>query len=134
MHELVSLIVQRITGEASPEMTGMVLEAIAQSPGRNYAWPGNVRELEQAVRRILLTGSYSGEGTARADLCRQLQAGISGGTLDAAALLTGYCALLYERHGTYEDVARRTGLDRRTAKSYIRKHAAANQDVARAAI
>ncbi len=26
---------------------------------------------------------------------------------------------LYRRHGTYEEVARRTGLDRRTAKKYI---------------
>jgi DNA-binding CsgD family transcriptional regulator len=33
--------------------------------------------------------------------------------------MSGYCALLYRRHGTYEEVARRTGLDRRTVKKYL---------------
>jgi hypothetical protein len=34
-------------------------------------------------------------------------------------LLAGYCQLLYERVGTYEAVARRTHLDRRTVKKYV---------------
>jgi DNA-binding CsgD family transcriptional regulator len=33
-------------------------------------------------------------------------------------------ALLYERHGTYEEVARRANLDRRTVKAYIEKQKA----------
>jgi hypothetical protein len=41
------------------------------------------------------------------------------GRIDAEGLLAGYCTLLYERHGTYEEVARRTALDRRTVKKYI---------------
>jgi len=121
LDDLVALIVRRITGEASPEITAMVLAVIEKTPGRSYAWPGNVRELEQAVRRILLTRQYGGDTAIQPDLCRQLQSGLAGGTLDAAALLSGYCALLYERHGTYEEVARRTGLDRRTVKSYIER-------------
>ncbi len=31
----------------------------------------------------------------------------------------GYCRFLYDRHGSYEAVARITQLDRRTAKKYI---------------
>jgi len=41
--------------------------------------------------------------------------------LDAAGLLSGYCALLYENCGNYEAVARRTNLDRRTVKKYVKQ-------------
>ena len=53
------------------------------------------------------------------DLERQLKQGITKGELDAQTLIAGYCHLLYKRHGTYEAVAQRTQLDRRTAKKYI---------------
>jgi DNA-binding NtrC family response regulator len=114
-------------------ITERVRRAIDVSPGKGYKWPGNVRELEQAVRRILVTGEYRGEVAAvQADVCRQLQAGIAGGALDAAELLSGYCALLYERYGTYEEVARRANLDRRTVKAYIsRRHADRESDTTR---
>ena len=36
-----------------------------------------------------------------------------------AAASVVMCALLHGRHGTYEEVARRTGLDRRTVKKYL---------------
>lgn len=56
---------------------------------------------------------------AAPDVQARLLAGIEGGRLDAEALLSAYCTLLYQRHGTYEEVARRTHLDRRTVKKYI---------------
>ena len=124
LDDLIALIVLRLTGEQTPENIGMVRSVLDASLGKNYAWPGNVRELEQAVRRILLTCQYEGDHKAVAhDLSGRLQAGIADGALDADALLAGYCALMYERHGTYEEVARRTNLDRRTVKAYIEKQA-----------
>ena len=123
MDDLVSLIVRRISGESSSEVLDMVRRKMAHSPGKDYVWPGNVRELEQAVRRILLTGSYLGDKQILAsDLQSQLHKGIEEGSLDAETLVSGYCELLYERHGTYEEVARRTNLDRRTAKANIQKY------------
>jgi len=123
MDDLVSLIVRRISGEKSPDILNTVHRIIAKSPGKGYSWPGNVRELEQAVRRILLTGTYSGDArVAASDLQSRLRTGIDTGSLDAETLLSGYCQLLYERHGTYEEVARRTNLDRRTAKANIQKY------------
>jgi DNA-binding NtrC family response regulator len=123
LDDLIGLIVLRLTGEQTPEIVGMVRSVLDASLGKNYAWPGNVRELEQAVRRILLTRHYEGDHKAVApDLHARLQAGIEEGSLDADALLSAYCALLYERHGTYEEVARHTNLDRRTVKAYIEKH------------
>lgn len=125
LDELIALIVERLTGEVSPEIVGMVRSVLNASLGKNYAWPGNVRELEQAVRRILLTRHYEGDRKAIGpDLRARLQAGIEDGSLDADALLAGYCALLHERHGTYEEVARHTNLDRRTAKAYVQKYRA----------
>jgi len=83
------------------------------------------RELEQAVRRILLIRRYAGDHKAVApDLRSQLVAGIEHGTLDADKVLSVYCRLVYERHGTYEEVARRTKLDRRTVKAYLKKRTA----------
>jgi DNA-binding NtrC family response regulator len=123
LKDLITSIVQRITGEFSA--VPMVLDVIQSSLGSDYSWPGNVRELEQAVRRIILTREYAGDcKTLAPDLCAQLQSGISEGTLDANTLLCGYCSLLYKRLGTYEKVARRTGLDRRTVKAYIKKYSA----------
>jgi DNA-binding CsgD family transcriptional regulator len=37
----------------------------------------------------------------------------------AAEVLAEYCHLLHQQHGTYEAVARITGLDRRTVKKHI---------------
>jgi len=123
MDDLLSLIVRRICGNDSADILTMVCRAIASSPGKDYGWPGNVRELEQAVRRILLTGSYQEDTRSIApDLRSWLQAGIASGSLDAETLLAGYCNLLYEQYGTYEEVARRTKLDRRTAKANIQKY------------
>jgi hypothetical protein len=79
-----------------------------------------VRELEQCARRILLKGVYTGEsGHKEPEIDRQLISGIENGSIDASSLVSGYCYLLYQRHQTFEEVARRTGLDRRTVKKYI---------------
>lgn len=122
LDDLIGLIATRLTGEALEGLVRTVREALDSSIGSSYAWPGNVRELEQAMRRILLTRHYEGDHKAVApDLHGRLLDGIQTGGLDADALLSAYCALLYQRHGTYEEVARRTNLDRRTAKAYVLK-------------
>jgi transcriptional regulator with GAF, ATPase, and Fis domain len=122
MDDLVSLIVARITGESAPEIPAMIRRQLDKSPGKNYSWPGNVRELEQAVRRILIKRHYHGDESKTAStLSEQLQNGIAKGSLDAETLIAGYCTLLYECYGSYEEVARRANVDRRTAKANIQK-------------
>ena len=75
------------------------------------------------MRRVLLTGSYRGDllddPKGLVSLEELLAREVRDGTLDANALLTRYCAMLYRRAGTYEEVARRTGLDRRTVSKYV---------------
>ncbi len=115
---LIEKMVTRMIGADSPELARMIKDVLDQMVGRDYDWPGNVRELEQAVRRILLTRSYVGQ-RQNIDLKAALQSGIESGALDAEALLSGYCTLLHQRHGTFEEVSRRTKLDRRTVKKYV---------------
>jgi transcriptional regulator with PAS, ATPase and Fis domain len=118
--QLVRPLVARIAGAEAPELVTRVLEALETNLPRGYAWPGNVRELEQAVRRILLTGRYAGEtAPATGDEQDRLAEKLRAGELDADELLGRYSALLYRRSGSYAQVARRMGVDVRTARKYV---------------
>jgi DNA-binding NtrC family response regulator len=124
LEQLVASLVERTTGQQSGALTARILDALARDLPKGYRWPGNVRELEQAVRRVLLTGAYRGDiveegDDASLDADQRFAREVSAGSLDANALLTRYCAMLYRRTGTYEEVARRTGLDRRTVRKYV---------------
>jgi hypothetical protein len=102
-------LMERICG---PDLTLSMVEKLRGSVGRNYAWPGNVRELEQAIRRILLTGSYPVAAPAP-------PADLSGAQMTAKELVEKYCRDLYAACGNYGEVARRTGLDWRTVKKHL---------------
>jgi len=122
LEELLGVIVRRIVGRPDTAVLELARQSIDEGVGPDYAWPGNVRELEQCVRRVLLTQRYEGESPpAAADLSEQLAAGVAAGTYSVQDLLSDYCRLLHERSGTYEEVARQTGLDRRTVKKYIQR-------------
>jgi sigma-54 dependent transcriptional regulator, flagellar regulatory protein len=120
MELLVASLVARTTGAYSTDLSRRVLEAFARELPPKYLWPGNVRELEQAIRRVLVSGHYSGYGTwTRTNDADALAREMRLGALTAQQLQARYCALLYRELGTLEAVARRTGLDRRTVKKYI---------------
>jgi len=122
LRQLLEHVIAGMVGEPAAELVAMVQRTLQHNLGEQYPWPGNVRELEQATRRILLTRDYAGSARRVApDRRAELIAGLEAGTLDADALLAGYCALLYEDSGSYEAVARRTNLDRRTVKKYIQQ-------------
>ena len=117
---LLDHVVQRIIGEPAPELLKSILEILKKEIGPNYHWPGNVRELEQATRRILLTQHYSGDTSCvSVSLIDQLKRAIEEESANAQELLSTYCTILHQRHGTYEEVSRITKLDRRTVKKYI---------------
>ncbi len=89
--------------------------------GPAHRYPGNVRELEQCVRRVLLNGHCASDASVftggASDL--SLTTRMERGELDAEALLRGYCELLYERSKSYVQVAKVTGLDRRTVRRHL---------------
>ena len=119
--ELVRLLTARLAGEEADELAAHVEKQLRTEPGRDYAWPGNVRELEQAVRRVLLTGRYTPPPApaSAADPAAALATQFRGGALTAEQLLAAYCRQLHGQLGTYEAVAARVQLDRRTVRKYI---------------
>jgi transcriptional regulator with GAF, ATPase, and Fis domain len=112
------LLARQLNPEAAEALAGDVLTALRESPGDAYPWPGNVRELEQALRRILVCGRYTPETRETTSTDPWLEQ-VRAGTLNAPDLLAGYCTRLWRETGTYESVAKRTGLDRRTVKKYV---------------
>ncbi|HEU4403677.1 MAG TPA: sigma 54-interacting transcriptional regulator [Polyangiaceae bacterium] len=119
--ELVAHLVARTLGAPSAEVAAEVEAAVRRDLGPGHPWPGNVRELEQCVRSVLLTGRAASAEPAASDggPAEALVEALRRGALDAEALLDGYCALLYASRGSYEAVARVTGLDRRTVKRRV---------------
>ncbi len=53
------------------------------------------------------------------DAATRLAAAMREGTLTAEALLRRYCTLVYRQCGSYQEAARRLGLDRRTVRSKV---------------
>jgi sigma-54 specific flagellar transcriptional regulator A len=124
LEQLVSLLVTRATGSEAPDLADGVVKSLRATLADDYPWPGNVRELAQAVRRILLNGRYEGVTTSGGyDEEESLAAQLRNGDLTATDLLSRYCRALYARLGSYEQVARRMELDRRTVKKYIERGA-----------
>ncbi|MBN2163778.1 MAG: sigma-54-dependent Fis family transcriptional regulator, partial [Pontiellaceae bacterium] len=116
LESLVTHITHRICGGP---VKIPVLKILKEQVGRCYAWPGNVRELEQAIRRIMLTGSYAGDTALDPEKEDSVERVMTSGTLSARELVEKYCCELYERFGNYGEVARRTGLDWRTVKKNV---------------
>ena len=121
LDDLLALTIERITGEPSDELVRLTRKTIGKELGDNYSWPGNVRELSQCVRRILLNRNYTNRlySTKQPSYPSRLAEDVDNGIIDAKTLLKGYCKHLYQKFGTYIEVARRSGLDSRTVKKYI---------------
>lgn len=87
-----------------------------------HVFPGNQRELAHCARAILMGGDYRPKSrpveAADAVLSGLAQRFISG-DFDMDGLLDAYCTLMYGRTGSYQESARRLGIDRRTVKSRV---------------
>ena len=117
---LLEHLLARILGDDDSGLVDEVATKLRRGGKGDYPWPGNVRELEQATRRILMGNAFTGEtGAVATDDRRALVEGVDAGALTAKGLVSLYCRTLHARHGTYEEVARRVELDRRTVKKHI---------------
>ncbi|HYN21103.1 MAG TPA: sigma 54-interacting transcriptional regulator [Thermoanaerobaculia bacterium] len=121
LSDLLLFLAQRTVGDELAEELAREVEGwIRANLGFDYPWPGNVRELAQCVNNILIRGEYqpAGDGGALGVRERLSQEYLSS-ALSADDLLRRYCTLVYARAGSYEEAARRLGLDRRTVKSRV---------------
>ncbi|HWM89992.1 MAG TPA: sigma 54-interacting transcriptional regulator [Thermoanaerobaculia bacterium] len=121
LSDLVLALAQRAVGDDLAEELARDVEVwIRANLGLDYPWPGNVRELAQCVNNILIRREYrpAGDGGG-AGLRERLAEEFLSGALTADDLLRRYCTLVYLQAGSYEEAARRTGLDRRTVKSRV---------------
>ncbi|MCF6248090.1 MAG: sigma 54-interacting transcriptional regulator [Desulfobacula sp.] len=119
---LLDFTILKLTGTQSDKLIRKVKRIIDRQLGKDYQWPGNVRELEQCVRSVLLRRNYRGKYVKKikpVSVAEQLSQGITDQSISVAELVSGYCNLLYKSLGTYEKVAKQTGLDRRTIKKHI---------------
>jgi DNA-binding NtrC family response regulator len=119
IEELIVYMARRVAGAEGESLARDVSHWVGQNLGRNYAWPGNYRELEQCVKNILIRHDYRPLRVRIAGGTETLVSDFSEGRLTAAELLAEYCTLVYKQTGSYEETARRTGLDRRTVKSKV---------------
>ncbi|MBU8849610.1 MAG: sigma 54-interacting transcriptional regulator [Desulfobacterales bacterium] len=120
--DLLDFTIKKMAGTHSEKLILKVKRIIDRRLGKDYQWPGNVRELEQCVRSVLLRRDYKGkqkDEEKTASLKQKLLQGISDRDILVSSLVSGYCKLLYDDAGTYEKVAKLTGLDRRTIKKHI---------------
>lgn len=122
LQELLAVVVERIVGRPSEELTAQLYTTIKSNMPEAYHWPGNIRELEQCARRMLLNNHYSWQHKRqeRDSSTENLLAGLADKEMSAQHLLAEYCGQIYKRYGTYEAVSRITRLDRRTAKKYVK--------------
>ncbi len=122
LENLVKHLAGQIAGEGEAEsLSKEVMLVIRDDLGEGYAWPGNIRELAQCVRNVLVRREYRPAEPAAPELgaFEQFLREAGEGALSAEELLSKYVTLVYARVGTYEEVGRRLGLDRRTVKSRL---------------
>ena len=91
------------------------LRVIEKRLGAGY-WPGNFRELEQCVRGVMVHGDYVPVAEARPSE----QTAVLEGQLTEDELLRWYTTLVYKQTGSYQEVARRLGIDRRTVSGRVK--------------
>ena len=120
LRNLVRFVSQRVVGpDEAADLADDVLVCVNRDLGVDYPWPGNVRELEQCVRNVLVRKRYHPPAAANGGASEEIADAWREGSLTARELIRRYCTLVYAKTGSYQETARRLGLDRRTVKRNI---------------
>ena len=121
LRDLVLYMSRRVAGVEADELAHEAMEWIEGNLGGEYTWPGNYRELEQCIKNVLIRRNYRPSFGASGDPVEEFVGAVRGGRLSAEEVLRGYVTIVYHRTGSYEDTARRLGLDRRTVKAKVER-------------
>jgi hypothetical protein len=116
LRELVEHFTRQMTQDYNPKLADRVMEVIAKRLPKGYAWPGNVRELAQCIRRVILKDDYRPDEMPTRTRLDNIVAEIENERFSVEQLTAEYCKLIFDRHQSYTDVAKITGLTWKTAK------------------
>jgi Sigma-54 interaction domain len=119
LDDLILFMVRRAVGAEADRCFPEVKSWVDQHLPPGYGWPGNYRELEQCVRNVIIRRSYQPMNDAAADSGDDFYSRFRAGELGMEEVISFYAALVYRNTGSYEDTARRVGLDRRTVKAKV---------------
>ncbi len=117
--DLVLYMLRRSVGEDAARCLPEVKDWMRTNMPRDYNWPGNYRELEQCVRNIVIRRSYQPLQEQSEEKADAFYERFRAGLLQWDEVLSYYAALVYRKSGSYEQAARRLGLDRRTVKAKV---------------
>lgn len=118
LRDLITFMSRRIAGTEATKLADEACDWVEKNLGPDYEWPGNYRELEQCVRNILIRKDYQPYLKFPKN-GRDIFADAADGKISATQLLSRYCTLVYSKTGSYEETARRLGIDRRTVKAKL---------------
>jgi transcriptional regulator with AAA-type ATPase domain len=119
LNDLLLFMVRRVVGDEADQSLAEVEDWVRNHLPRDYAWPGNYRELEQCVRNVIIRRSYRPMEEKSPAAGDPFFEKFRRGELTADEVVAYYAALVYRQTGTYEEAARRLGLDRRTVKAKV---------------
>jgi transcriptional regulator with PAS, ATPase and Fis domain len=125
LHELLQYMTLRTVGKEAGECLPEVEAWIRTHLPSGYAWPGNYRELEQCVRNVIIRQSYRPIQQAAVSADDDFFTRFRAGDLTADQVLAAYAARVYRLSGSYEEAARKMGLDRRTVKAKVETYLSA---------
>jgi transcriptional regulator with AAA-type ATPase domain len=119
LDDLLLFMVRRAVGDEAEQCLPEVKRWVEANLPRGYGWPGNYREVEQCVRNVIIRRSYQPIAERDSTHDDEFLSRLRNAELTADELLCHYAALVYRKTGTYEDAARRLGIDRRTVKAKV---------------
>jgi transcriptional regulator with AAA-type ATPase domain len=119
LSDLILYMARRVAGEEAEELAQDVTRWVHENLGDKYAWPGNYRELDQCVKNVLIRRDYKPSRSAEGSPMDKIRDDFQAGRLTADELLSRYTTIVYRQTGSYEETARRIGLDRRTVKAKL---------------
>ena len=119
LSDIVLHMARRAVGPEAEELAADVTKWIDENLGPRYPWPGNYRELDQCVRNVLIRRDYRPSRSTPATPIQKIQDDFQAGRLSADELLSRYATMIYRQTNSYEETARRLGIDRRTVKAKV---------------
>ena len=103
--------------DGAKELSSRVVDQLQSVLPRNYPWPGNFRELEQAVRNILVTGSYNPPRISSHK--NQITNIYEDATITMDKWICMYAKKAYGKYGSFRNASKQIGVDQRTLKKWV---------------